>query len=179
METFTELKELVDNPYFLKQKQRSLEEITKFTIDKPISKLIYQLNDLSYFFTLQSCYGHFLFNGQNDLNNFQALPVTKTISTVEYRIAYLAFCVENCSSGIKFLGLLEELTAIDPDNIQLGCPEWFWERQINSFALQIVPDRFKHKDKVTLPYEEAFRIEKTRNSLFDCLGDLLNNLTSS
>jgi hypothetical protein len=71
------------------------------------------------------------------------------------------------------LEALNEITAIDPQNIQLCCAEWFWERQVNSYALQVEPDRFKHKDTAILDYREALHIEKIRNEFFVQLRELL------
>ncbi|MCK4560509.1 MAG: hypothetical protein KAV45_12060, partial [Calditrichia bacterium] len=99
METFTELKGLVENPHYRNQRQKSLADLTDVMIDVPIIKIINGFNKLPYCFTLQSCYGHFLYSGQKDPHNLAPLPVTKTIARVEYRIAYIAFCIENSASG--------------------------------------------------------------------------------
>ena len=72
---------------------------------------------------------------------------------------------------------LQEITAIDPENIQFCSAEWFWERQINSYALQVEPDRFKHKDKAIIEYKESLYIEKIRNEFFLRLDELLKNET--
>ena len=61
---------------------------------------------------------------------------------------------------------MKEITGMDPQNIQVCCADWFWERQVNSFALQVEPDRFKTKDRVMLDYSEALYIEKVRNAFF-------------
>jgi hypothetical protein len=53
------------------------------------------------------------------------------------------------------------------------CAEWFWKRQVNSYALQVEPDRFKFEDKAILDYKEALRIEKIRNEFFVRLKELL------
>jgi hypothetical protein len=75
--------------------------------------------------------------------------------------------------GRKLLDALSEITAIDAENIQLCCAEWFWERRLNSYALQVEPDRFKHRDRAILDYEEALQIEKIRNEFFVRLQELL------
>ncbi len=173
METFTELKELVENPHYQEQRQKSLADLTDVMIDVPIIKIINGFNKLPYCFTMQSCYGHFLYSGQKDPHNLAPLPVTKTLARVEYRIAYIAFCIENSDSGRRLFEALEGITVIDPKNIQFCCAEWFWKRQINSYALQVEPDRFKHKDKTLLDYREALQIEKIRNKFFVQLQKLL------
>jgi hypothetical protein len=135
-------------------------------IDVPIIELIKAFNELPYCFTLQSCYGHFVYNGQNDPHNLEPLPITDTIARVEYRIAYICLCTENSNFGRGLLKALNEITAVDPENIQFCCAEWFWQRQVNSYALQVQPDRFKHKDSAMLDYGEALHIEKIRNEFF-------------
>ena len=142
-------------------------------IDAPIIELISAFNKLPHYFSLQCCYGHFLFNGQKDPKNLDRLPITNAISRVEYRIAYIAFCVENSELGKSQLENLKKITAIDPENIQFCCAEWFWKRQVNSFALQVEPDKFKYKDKAILNYKEALNIEKIRNEFFIQIKELL------
>jgi hypothetical protein len=175
VETFTELKELAENPHYQDQRQRSLAGLSDEMIDAPIIDLINDFNKLPYCFTLQSCCGHFLYNGQNDSYNLEPLPITDTIAKVEYRIAYIAFCIENSVSGRELFDSLKEITAIDPDNVQFCCAEWFWKRQVNSYALQVEPDRFKRKDTAIVGFKEALHIEKIRNEFFIRLYELLEN----
>jgi len=173
LETFTEPKELTENPHYQEQRQKSLAGLSDDMIDAPIIDLINGFNKLPYCFTVQSCYGHFIHNNQKDPYNLESLPITDTPARVEYRIAYLCLCVENSALGRGLLEALNEITAIDPENIQFCCAEWFWKRQVNSYALQFVPDRFKHKDRADLDYREALHIEKIRNEFFDQLRELL------
>jgi len=142
-------------------------------IDKPIVGLINAFNKLPYSFTLQCCYGHFIYSGQTDPYNLEPLPLTDAITGVEYRIAYIALCMENSNSGRKFFDPLKKIADIDPENIQFCCAEWFWKRQVNSYALQVEPDRFKFEDKAILDYREALKIEKIRNEFFIQLKELL------
>jgi len=173
LETFTEPKELVENPHYRDQRQKCLAGLSDDVIDEPIIELVNALNKLSYCFTLQSCYGHFIYSGQNDPHNLEPLPITNTIARVEYRIAYIALCIESNDWGRLLFNALKEITRIDPENIQFCCAEWFWKRQVNSYALQVEPDRLKFEDKAILDYEEALRIEKIRNDFFVQLKDLL------
>ena len=175
METFTELKELVENPHYQVQKQKALFNLNDDMIDMPIVNLINRFNELPYCFTLQSCYGHFVYNGKKDPHNLDPLPSEKIIGKVEYRIAYVAFCIENSASGRRLFEALKEITAIDPQYVQFCCAEWFWKRQINSYALQVEPDRFKSKDTAVIDFKEALHIEKTRNTFFVRLYELLEN----
>ena len=173
METYTEPKALVENPHYQRQRQTSLANLSDEMIDIPIIELVNSFNKLPYCFTMQSCYGHFLYKGQRDPHNLESLPAINTIASVEYRIAYIAFCIENSNSGRRFLEALKEITSIEPENIQLCCAEWFWKRQVNSYALQVEPERFKHQDRAKLNYNEALHIEKTRNTFFVQLKELI------
>lgn len=173
METFTELKELIENPQYQAQKQNIMCHLTDDAIDMPIISLVNGFNKLPYCFTLQSCFGHFVYNGQKDSHNLEPLLVTDIIAKVEYRIAYIAFCIENSHLGQELLKSLKGIESIDPENIQFCCAEWFWKRQVNSYALQVEPDRFKCKDTAIVDYREALHIEKVRNEFFIRLYELL------
>ena len=173
METFTEPKKLVENPDYQEQRQKGLAGLSDDMIDAPIVDIINGFNKLPYCFTMQSCYGHFIYNNQKDPYNLEPLPTTDTAGRVEYRIAYLCLCIENSDLGRGLLEALNEITAIDLENIQFCCAEWFWKKQVNSYALQVEPDRFKHEDSAILDYKEALYIEKTRNEFFVQLRQLL------
>jgi hypothetical protein len=175
LETFTEPKALVKNQHYQEQRQKSLAGLHNSMIDQPIIELINAFNKLPYCFTLQCCYGHFVYRGQNDPHNLEPLPLTDTIARVTYRIAYIAFCIENSESGCVFLDALKGIAEIDPEKIQFCCAEWFWKRQVNSYALQVEPDRFKGKDKAILDYQEALKIEKIRNEFFAQLKALVRS----
>lgn len=173
METFAEPKKLTENPRYKEHRRKCLSGLTDVVIDAPITEVVNGFNRLPYCFTIQSCFGHFIYDGQNDPHNVEPLPVAKSIDRVEYRIAYLAFCLENCDKGVQFLRSLNDITHIDRENIQLCSPQWFWERQINSYALQVEPERFKHEDKAVLDLKEALHVEKVRNTFFAELKILL------
>ena len=81
--------------------------------------------------------------------------------------------MESSDLGRMLFGALKEITVIDPENIQFCCAEWFWKRQVNSYALQVEPDRFKFEDKAILDYKEALSIEKIRDEFFVRLKELL------
>jgi hypothetical protein len=173
METYTEPKAFADNPRFLRQKQACLAKLHDDMIDRPIVHLINAFNRLPYCFTLQCCYGHFVYYGQDDPENLEPLPLTNRIGKVDYRIAYIAFCIDNSAAGISFFNDLKKLTQINPQNIQLCSAGWFWEQQVNSYALQVEPDRFKKEDRAMLGYREAIEIEKIRNDFFARLAQTL------
>ena len=173
METFTEPKELVENPHYQDQRQKSLAGLHDGMIDRPIIEVINAFNKLPHCFTLQCCYGHFICGGQDDPDNLEPLPLTDTHARVEYRIAYIALCIENSDLGRMLYDSLKGIADIDPENIQFCCVEWFWERQVNSYALQVEPDRFKFEDKAILDLQEALKIENIRNEFFIQLKELL------
>jgi hypothetical protein len=174
LETFTDPKDLAENPNYQDQRRRTLDDLSDGMIDFPIIELINGINTLPYCFTLQSCYGHFTYRGQKDPHNLEPLPITDAITSVAYRIAYICFCVENNELGKGLLDALNEITVIDRENIQFCCAEWFWRKQVNSYALQVEPVRFRHKDNVILRYREALHIEKTRNAFFVQLRELFH-----
>ena len=157
------------------QKQKTLRALTDDMIDMPIIHLIKGFNRLRYCFTLQSCHGHFVYSGQKDIHNLEPLPAKGAIAKVEYRIAYIAFCIENSLLGRDLFESLKGITAIDPENVQFCCAEWFWKKQVNSYAMQVEPDRFKRKDTAILDLKEALYIEKIRNEFFIRLYELIEN----
>ena len=111
MKTFTELKDFVDNPHFHEQRQTSVNRVDMTTIDLPIVEVIDDFSKLPYCFTLQSCYGHFLYSGQKDKKNIEPLPASEDIAEVEYRIAYIALCIENSESGRQLFSELRQVPA--------------------------------------------------------------------
>jgi hypothetical protein len=56
LETFTDLRNLAENPQYQSQKQKTLCDLNDDMIDMPIVGLINGFNELPYCFTLQSCY---------------------------------------------------------------------------------------------------------------------------
>ena len=166
METFTELKDFIDNPHFNTQRQRSVRSLDLETIDPPLIEIIDGFSMLPYCFTLQSCYGHFLYSGQKDEKNIRPLPDSEDIADVEYRIAYIALSIEDSGPGRELFSELGEVAAIDPEYIQFCSAEWFWKDQVNSYALQVEPERHKTKDRCSVSYKEALHIEKVRTAFF-------------
>ncbi len=175
METFSRPAKFETNPHFQKQKQKTIATLTDSMIDPPIIDIVKGFNKLPYSFTLQSCYGHFIYKGQNDSQNLEPLPLTDSIEKVEYRIAYIALCLENSPDGKKLLESMKKIESFNSENIQLCSARWFWERQVNSYSLQVEPDRFKDKDKAILDYDEALKIEKIRNDFFAQLFELVSS----
>ncbi len=173
MQTFTEPKAWVANQHYQDQRQKILIGLRDGMIDKPILELINAFNKRPYCFTLQSCYGHFIYSGQDDPHNLEPLPLTETITRVAYRIAYIALCIENSTLGRMLFDALKGIADTDSENIQFCSAEWFWKRQVNSYVLQVEPDRFKFQDRTGINYREALKIEKIRNEFFVRLKELL------
>jgi len=178
METYTATKALVENPHFTDQRDRSLQELNIDAIDVPIKEIIRSANKIPYCFTLQCCCGHFLYAGQENRHSLEPLPVSDTITSIEYRIAYVAVCIENSRLGKEFLEHLEQIPAIDPEYIQFGCADWFWARQVNTYTLQVEPQRFKEKDSCLVGYKEALHLEKVKQSFFTQLKQLIQETVS-
>ena len=177
METFTPIRPFEPNPDFAAQRETALAGFSRAQIDAPIAGMMADLNRLSYCFSLQCCYGHFLCPGQDDEHSLQPLPQKADgIHEVDYRIAYVALCLDVGPAGRDLLRELHKITGLDPGNIQLGCADWFWQRQVNSFALQLEPERFMHLDRTMLPFNEARRLEKLRGRMFARLQSILKNL---
>ena len=166
MKTFTKLKAFVDDPHYYEKRDESLRKLKISTIDTPIVEIIKDFAKLSYCFTLQSCYGHFIHEGQQNPNNIEPLSNVDKSSSIEYRIAYIALCIQNNDLGKQLSGDLEKITIIDPEYIQFGCAEWFWGRQVNSYALQVEPERYKTEDRCHLNIQEALYVEKVKNQVF-------------
>jgi hypothetical protein len=175
METFAEPRKLVDNPRYEAERRSALDSLSLTSIDTPIRKLIEGFAKLSFCFTLQSCYGHFIHAEQQNSHNIEPLPA-HDVGTVTYRIAYVALCVQNSAKGRRLLAGLAEIPLVDSAYVQFGSPDWFWDRSVNSFAVQVEPSRFADRDQVDIDYEEALRVEKVRESFFVSLGNLIRSL---
>jgi hypothetical protein len=172
METFSRARGFVRHPDFEKERVKSLvsldAELRNGMIDPPLVPLLEGFSKIPYCFTIQSCYGHFIHEQQLDEHNLLPLAgYAGDIQRVKYRIAYLALCIRETGPGRELYCDLERITRIDPGYIQFGSPDWFWERHVNSFALQVEPGRFITKDSVELSFDEALHVEKIRDIFFD------------
>ena len=166
METFVEPRPFVRDPGYAEQRQASLEALDMETIDRPIVDIVKNLQALSFCFTLQSCYGHFVHTAQRDRNNTERLPDSGDVGSVTYRIAYIALCVENSAEGKDLFRQLAGMPALNPEYIQFGSAEWFWARHVNSYALQVEPRRYMSKDQICIGYPEALCIQEARDAFF-------------
>ncbi|MFC1555973.1 hypothetical protein ACFL67_02715 [candidate division KSB1 bacterium] len=174
METFTKLKPIINNPLYDEQRKRALMELDLKNVDVPIVGLIENIARIPFCFTLQSCYGHFVHNYQKNEKNTEPLSRYQIITKVKYRISYIALCIQGNMQGKELFLDLKTLTSIDPDYVQFGCADWFWNRQVNSYALQVEPDRYKTKDEAILDMQEAFHVEKIRNEFIKKLQEVIS-----
>ncbi|HPI92690.1 MAG TPA: hypothetical protein PK350_06125 [Deltaproteobacteria bacterium] len=148
-------------------------------IDEPIRDIIDAFGTMTCCFTLQSCWGHFLTSRSQDPLTLEPLAASPSVRTVEYRIAYLALCIENSDAGTELMEDLGRIVSLDPDYIQFGSAWWFWDRQINSYALQVEPIRHADQDSVTVPYEEALHVQGVRDKVFASVREILRYRKSS
>jgi len=173
METYVGPKDFVDNPGYERQRRKYLRDLDMGIIDAPIVEIIRGFTRLPYCFTLQSCCGHFVYGGQTDLHNLERLLASDSTESVEYRLAYLALCIQDYAQGRMLYEGLRALPAIDPDYVQFGCADWFWQKQVNSFVLQVEPERHMTKDTCFVGYQEALHLQEVRDRVFATIEDLL------
>ena len=171
METFTEPRQFVENPRYSKDRHYTLAALDLRTIDEPIVDIIDGFAALPHCFTVQSCYGHFLWAPEQDIYSFDAVPTKNTV--IRYRLAYIVFCIDNSPAGRAFYNSLAQIPAIDPDYVQFGSAEWFWKRYVNSFTLQLEPTRYRRKDEAILKHAEALHVQQRRGLFFGKLRNLL------
>jgi hypothetical protein len=173
METFIEARELVPFPAYAEERARALGAIEWGDLDAPVVDVVRAFNDLPHLFTLQCCHGHFLTAPGQDQHDLSPLPPGHS-SSVLYRIAYVAFCVEDCDQGRAFLERASQLPAlVDPDCVQFGCAGWFWDQWVDSYVLQVEPAAHRFKDQAALAAGEALRTQRVRDGFFEELRGLL------
>jgi hypothetical protein len=172
LETFTEPREFVENSQFSEKRKKTLHTLDLRDIDEPIREIVGGFAVLSHCFTLQSCHGHFLYAPDQDPHSLARLP-TREGGLVRYRIAYMAFCLENSPRGRAMHDALAHIPAIDVDYVQFGSADWFWQRHPNSYALQVEPARHITKDEATLEHAEALHVQRIRDLFFVELEELL------
>ena len=108
------IKSFVENQNFQSQRKDHLSRLDYSVVDKPIVNLIRNISDLEYCFTLQSCFGHFIYQGQNDEHNLISLPSNSVRGDITYRIAYIAISIENIERGKVLFSKLKDIPFIYP-----------------------------------------------------------------
>ena len=176
METFTEAREFVESKRYSQDRRDALEALDLRTIDEPLVELIDGFARLPNCFTMQSCYGHFLHAPGQDIHSLDPLP-SSDVGPVDYRIAYMAFCLENSPRGRALFDALSRIPeGLDP--VQFGSADWFWERWPNSYALQVEPTRFMTRDRAVVDHSEALHIQHSRDLFFGRVKELLERQQS-
>lgn len=173
MQTFVTEKEMVPDPGFTERKESAMRDVRDAAIDAPILDIVHGLCALPWCYTLQSCAGHFVDDSQDDLHSLRTLNAASPQTSYLYRIAYVAVCLDDCAAGRNFLACLRRMPDMDPDHVQFGCAEWFWERQVNSFVLQVQPKDRLHLDSMPVTRDEALHIQTARDRFFSSLRLLL------
>jgi hypothetical protein len=176
VETFAEPRPFVENRRYARDREDVLGRLDPRTLDAPVADLVARLNILPFCFTLQSCYGHFISRPDQADRSLDRVP-GEDRGRVRYRIAYLALCLENSPAGRELHELLRQTAARDPEYVQFGSADWFWERHANSYALQVEPRRHARRDEVLLDHEEALQVQEHRDRLFQELTRLVRAAT--
>jgi len=171
METFTPPRPMVPSPGFVREREAALGElasaISKGEIDAPLLPLIRAFAQVPACYTIQSCYGHFVHGGQPDTHNIRRLEAGRVpVNRMTYRIAYVTVCIENSRAGHLLRQDLEAVARMDPDYIQFGSADWFWDQTINTYSLQVSPARFRTEDSCTLYIDEALVVQEVRDQFF-------------
>jgi hypothetical protein len=179
METYTEARKLVSNPSYDSDRRTALEELEselmKGSIDEPILDVMKRFACMPYCYSLQSCFGHFMRESRvDDRNTRRVADVGNAVPALHYRIAYIALCIQDSVLGRSLLGELRAIPDIDPDYIQFGSADWFWNIHVNSYVLQVSPHRNACQDHFDVSIEEALRIEDTRDRFFARLREVLS-----
>jgi len=166
MQTFTEPRQLVENARYADERRAALDALDLAAVDEPIVDIVEAFTLLPYCYTLQCCYGHFLTAPGQDEHSLEPIPDGHD-GSVRYRIAYVAFCIENSDRGRAFLDRLSRIPAVDPACVQFGSAGWFWDQWVNSYTLQVEPAAHRFKDQAALAAGEALHTQRVRDSFFE------------
>ncbi len=177
METFTKPRPLEDNSDFARQRATALVGLEGASIDEPLRELIADLNRLPYCFTLQCCWGHFLVPGETDELTLAA-PPARGMAELDYKLAYVALCVSDDDIGRSFRDDIAGLVDAEPRFVQFGSADWFWERQVNSYAIQVAPRKKRKRDRMTLDGKQARLLSHARTRMFREFAELARGRTT-
>ncbi|MEW5913177.1 MAG: hypothetical protein AB1814_11520 [Thermodesulfobacteriota bacterium] len=175
MQTFIPLKDFVANPRFAEQRAQALAGLNSGVIDPPLRSLAQDINQLSYCFTLQSCYGHFVHRANQDQYNLAPLPNQDPGGPILYRLAYLTLCLQENQDGRGLLLALVDLGRLDPEYIQVGCAQWFWDHQVNTFVIQVEPEQRKDQDTADVSFQQAKHLEQVKGLVFKRLRRIVKD----
>ena len=162
----------MENPRYAKDRQETIAALDLRSIDEPIADIVAGFTAVPHCFTLQSCYGHFVCAPEQDSHSLDPIP-HGFAGPVRYRIAYIGLCLENSRRGRDLCESLARVQLIDPDYVQFGSADWFWERWVNSYALQVEPVAHQSKDEAILEPAQAIHTQRVRDLFFRELRALL------
>jgi len=179
METYSQAKPMVEDRSYEARRNEAIsllkDELSAGNIDPPLIGLLQDISKMRHCYTLQSCYGHFVHDLRTDDKNTEPIGKFKgSISRVHYRIAYLAFCMQNSESGRRLHDDLKKVVEIDPGYVQFGSADWFWKRAPNSYVVQLPPERSKEVDSVWVDIDEALHMESLRERFFREIGTIVS-----
>jgi hypothetical protein len=172
VETFTEPRPFMENARYEQDRERALAVLDLASIDAPIVDIVAGFAALPHCFTLQCCYGHFICRPGQGRHTLDPIPPGHG-GPVRYRIAYLVLSFEDGPRGRALRDALAGVPAVDPSRIEFGSADWFWERWLNSYALQVEPLAWRLKDEAILQAGEARNVEKTRDLFFEAVRVVL------
>ena len=177
METFTSPKPFKPHPEFATERAMALQRLEELIRlaepDPPLITLLLQFMQIPFCFTLQSCYGQFVYNqspGDRNLAPVSSFP--DGVQYLRYRLAYMVFCIEDKVQGHALYGDLESMTDIDPLYIQFGSADWFWDMTPNTYVIQLEPLEGASQDSVVMKRDEATHLERLRYHFFVRLGEI-------
>jgi hypothetical protein len=178
METFTPARPFTHHPGYLSDREkahRGLEEaMLKGSIDTPLLPIIREWIPVAHCFTVQCCFGHFVHDLETDTENLVPPSHYKgTIETIRYRLTYIAVCLQNNIHGREMYSDLEELAVDNPVFIQFGSADWFWEKLVNTYCIQLEPERLKNNDSGVITMDEALHLEMLRKDFFKRLAGIV------
>jgi hypothetical protein len=68
---------------------------------------------------------------------------------------------------------LQALATQEPGYIQFGSADWFWNRRVNTYCIQLEPERMKELDSGMVSLSEARTLEEIRTVFFDSLAGII------
>jgi hypothetical protein len=144
------------------------------SIDEPIVDIVAGFASIPHCYTLQCCCGHFVCAPEQDPRTLDPVPAGHS-GLVRYRIAYMAFCLENSLRGRALRESLSRVPSVAPGYVQFGTADWLWKTEsiVNSYALQVEPAAHQLKDEAVLETAEALRTQRARDLFFVALRALL------
>ncbi len=174
MLTFIKPRQMVQDPSFVSRKKSIKSSLNISTIDFQIENLIKEIYNLSFCYTVQSCYGHII-RGVPNLHTLERIEITGKLPKIAtYQVAYIAIVIENSNSGNKLFNNLLNIPFIDQKFIHFGSAEWFWDDQgfNNSYVIQVIPSESKYLDHFNMNQESAIQWVSARTKFFQELERL-------